>query len=354
MTNTIFSFLTFAVFVFGWRLNRPARGLALTVWVTLSLAAFGQVDRHSLLAVAILLLLQFILIFVNARTGVLRFKLFPLLYAAVLLVAHALLKVNIPGISYLVLSSSLDLWMRLNPEKSLPNENLAPGVPTAFERAFNLLSFPKLAVGPITSVKDHWDPPPATEQIFRVIFFGVLKAFILVNLWRHYVPAPAWHDLHGPGAFLWFGFWNYVNLYLEFSGACDLVAAAFWLFGFGCPLNFNRPYLSLTISEFWKRWHVTLGRWIRNHVFIAFGGSRVSPGRVSLNLFLAMVISGLWHGLAWNYLAWGALQGIFLVSERALGTEARIAKAGPLVRFSSWVFTQLLVTCSWIIFFAKY
>lgn len=354
MTNTIFSFLAFAVLIFGRGVDRPRRKIALIVWLVVSLLAFAQIGQKSLWAVLGLLVIQAVLIFINDRSRIFSFRFFPLLYAAVLLTVHALGKWVIPGFSYLVLSSSLDLWMRLNPEKSLPNENLLPGVPTWKDRAYNLLSFPKLAVGPITSVKDHWDPPPATEFIFKTIFFGILKAFILVNLWRQFVPAPVWAELHSPLAFLWFGLWNYVNLYLEFSGACDLVAAAFWLFRFGCPLNFEKPYVALTVSEFWKRWHVTLGRWIRNHVFIAFGGSRVPASRIYLNLFLAMVISGLWHGLAWNYLIWGAMQGIFLVVERAVGAEARVNNAGRGVRAVCWLVTQLLVICSWIVFFGKF
>lgn len=345
MTNTIFGFLAFAVLVFGWRLERPKRNMALGLWLALSLLAFAQIGQKTLWAAIALLLLQFVLVLVNERTRILTFKLFPLLYASLLLIAHALLKLNIPGFSYLVLSSSLDLRLRLQSMDGSPN---------ARERAFNLLSFPKLIVGPITSVKDHWAPAPSTEMIFKVIFFGVLKAFILVNMWRQFVPAPVWADLTGPLDYFWFGLWNYVHLYLEFSGACDLVAAAFWLFGFGCPLNFDKPYVALTVSEFWKRWHITLGLWIRHHVFIAFGGSRVSAYRISLNLFMAMVLSGLWHGLTWNYLAWGALQGVFLVLERAFGLESRVADMGPVGRGLCWFVTQFLVTCSWIVFFGKF
>jgi D-alanyl-lipoteichoic acid acyltransferase DltB (MBOAT superfamily) len=339
---------------FGWGQARPRRNRALGVWLFVSLLAFAQVGQKSLWAVLALLIIQAALIAVNDRTRIFKFALFPLFYAAVLLILHAQAKWNIPGFSYLVLSSSLDLWMRLNPEKSLPNENLRPGVPSWKDRAVNLLSFPKLAVGPITSVKDHWDPPPATEKIFRVIFFGVLKAFIGVNLWRQFVPAPAWAELHSPLEFFWFGLWNYVHLFLEFSGTCDLVAAAFWLFGFGCPLNFEKPYVALSVSEFWKRWHVTLGRWIRNHVFIAFGGSRVAKPRIYLNLFLAMVLSGLWHGLSWNYLAWGAMQGVLLVFERAISLEKRLTTMPAGGKFLCWLATQFLVTCSWIVFFGKF
>jgi len=344
MTNTIFSFFACAVLLFGWTTARPSRRKAVILWIAISLLAFAQIGQKSLWAVLGLLVIQSALIFVNDRKPIFSFRLFPLLYAAVLLTIHDLAKWHIPGFSYIALSSSLDLWMRLNSSES----------PSAKERAFNLLSFPKLAVGPITSAQDHEKAPPQTEQIFRVAFFGILKAFILVNLWRQLLPAPNWADLHSPLEFLWFGLWNYVHLYLEFSGACDLVAVAFWLFGFGCPLNFDRPYLALSVSEFWKRWHITLGRWIRDHVFIAFGGSRVSELRIFLNLFLAMVISGLWHGLTWNYLAWGALQGALLVAERAAGLESKIAHFGPATKAGCWLLTQLLVICSWVIFFGKF
>lgn len=345
MINSIFSVLLFAILIFGWRRTRPKRNPATILWILISLLALGQTQQPSLWAILTILILQIALIALNDRTGWLRFKLFPLTYAAILLGVHARAGWNIPGISYLVLSSSLDLWMRLNEG--------APAIPR-FARAFNLISFPKLAVGPITAAKEHWAQPPGTEQIFRVILFGLMKAFVLVNLWRSFVPSPTWGTLHTPLDFLWFGFWQYVHLYLEFSGTCDLVAASFWLFGFGCPLNFNRPYAALTVTDFWKRWHITLGLWIRNHVFIAMGGSRVSKARIYLNLFLAMLLSGLWHGPSWNYLIWGALQGLFLITERAFDLEAKVSRMGPAGRFVTWSLTQFLVTCSWIVFFGKF
>jgi alginate O-acetyltransferase complex protein AlgI len=131
------------------------------------------------------------------------------------------------------------------------------------------------------------------------------------------------------------------------------VAACFWLYGFDCPLNFDRPYLSLSITDFWKRWHMTLGHWIKNFVFIPFGGSRVSSNaRLYLNLMLAMTISGAWHGLTFNYIGWGVLQGALLCAERALGIEAWLKTASRAGRAAAWVVTQSLVTASWILFFS--
>src|SRR5690606_9671153 len=116
---------------------------------------------------------------------------------------NSVLKWNIPGFSYIVLASSLDIW------HSQPLK----------DRAFNLFSFPKTMVGPITSALDHKATPPESLVIYKVALIGVLKAFILLNLWRMAFTAPAWQDLASPVDYLWFGIWNYVNLYLEFSGA---------------------------------------------------------------------------------------------------------------------------------------
>lgn len=334
MINSVFSIFLAAIVLSCLRGN----AWRVTAWVAISFFAFAQVGQKTALAVLLLLALQTVILFLFKKWPQAKFKLFPLLYAATLITLNSVLKWNIPGFSYIVLSSSLDIWH---------SQNLK-------DRAFNLFSFPKIMVGPITSALDHKAPPPEQTIIYKVALLGVFKAFILLNLWRMVFAGPAWQSLTTPVDYLWFGIWNYVNLYLEFSGACDVIAATFWLFGFGCPQNFDRPYLSLSITDFWKRWHITLGLWIKNFVFIPLGGSRVSPALVFVNLMAAMVISGVWHGLTLNYLLWGALQGALLCIERMIGFEKRIQQASKTQRAIYWLITQFLVTISWIIFFGKF
>lgn len=331
MINSIFCF-----FAFSYLLQRLWRKRPHEFWVALSVIGLLQVAQSTLWAVFGLLIVQEVLVRVLPRQ-----RFVPLIYAAVLIVLNHVLHWRIGGFSYLVLASSMDLWFRLN------------GVDLSLkERFLNLVSFPKTAVGPITSADEHRTMLIDAERVAKIAIMGIFKGFILVNMWRMYVPMPMWSTLVSPLDYFWFGLWNYVHLYLEFSGACDLVAATFWLYGFGCPLNFDRPYMALTITEFWKRWHITLGRWIKNFVYIPLGGNRVSAGRIYLNLILAMTLSGLWHGLSLNFLAWGFLQGVFLAIEKAIGLEKFLEKETAWVKGASWVTTQLLVTASWILFFA--
>jgi len=335
MINTIFSFF---IFVFLARIFIQRGRFA--VWIFLSVLAFAQVSQPTLWAILGLLLVQEAVVLVFRGRNV---PFLPLAYAAMLISVHHLFKGHITGFSYLVLSSSIDIWLRVKGDEIVFRERL-----------LNLMSFPKTLVGPITSAKEHRPAQVDLERLSKVALIGLLKVFVLVNLWRQYVPAPVWESLSQPHEYLWFGFWNYVHLYLEFSGACDLVAAAFWAFGFGCPLNFDRPYLSLSVTEFWKRWHITLGLWIKNFVFIPLGGSRVSQPRILLNLMLAMTLSGAWHGLSKGFIAWGFLQGLFLCIERVVRLEERLRVAGPATRALSWAVTQFLVTLSWILFFARF
>lgn len=338
MTNAILVFFALSVLLQRWIQPR-----ARAVWITVSVLALAQLSQPTLIAAVLLFAIQELLIRIHrSRLGSGTGKFLPLAYAALLIALHHIFHWNITGFSYLVLASSLDIWWHFKGERV-----------SFLDRLTGLLSFPKTLVGPIAAGKEHQRVRVSHENIARLALFGILKGFVLVNIWRAYVPAPIWGELLNVGDYLWFGLWQYVHLYLEFSGICDLVAAAFWLYGFGCPLNFDRPYLAVTVTEFWKRWHITLSLWIKNFVFIPLGGSRVSPSRIYLNLLLAMLISGAWHGITLNFLSWGLLQGVFLCVERALGLESRLARAGKALRVASWAVTQLLVTASWILFFAK-
>ncbi len=335
MINAIFCFFAISLLFRSWILPR-----AFAVWVTVSVLALAQMSQPTLWAVFGILAIQELVYRAQLKFRVSPFL--PLAYAAMLIVIHHALKLNVTGFSYMVLGSSLDLWWRLK-------------TPIAFkDRFFNLVSFPKALVGPIASAKDHARKEIPLEPVAKLTLIGIIKGFVLVNLWRQYVPGLQFYEINGVADAAWFGIWNYVHLYLEFSGACDLVAAAFWLYGFDCPLNFQKPYLALTITDFWKRWHVTLGLWIKNFVFIPLGGSRVrTNARLYVNLVLAMFISGAWHGLTFNYLGWGLLQGALLCAERAIGTERFLEKAGRGTQIMAWAITQALVTASWVLFFSR-
>ena len=120
------------------------------------------------------------------------------------------------------------------------------------------------------------------------------------------------------------------QIYCDFSGYTDMAIGLALLLGFQLPQNFNRPYLALSLQDFWRRWHMTLSRWLRDYLYIPLGGNRDGERRTYRNLMLTMLLGGLWHGAAWTFLIWGGIHGTAL-SARALGAGAlgRVSACPP-------------------------
>jgi len=149
---------------------------------------------------------------------------------------------------------------------------------------------------------------------------------------------------------LWVGILAYAfQIYYDFAGYSDMAIGLGRMIGFDFPENFNNPYISQNISEFWRRWHMTLGRWMRDYLYIPLGGNRVSPVRMYFNLWLVFLISGLWHGAAWNFVVWGAFHGFFLVADRLF--LLKFYKA--IGKFPSVVITFIITLVGWVLFRAE-
>jgi alginate O-acetyltransferase complex protein AlgI len=133
-----------------------------------------------------------------------------------------------------------------------------------------------------------------------------------------------------------------IQIYCDFSGYSDMAIATAAAFGYRLPLNFDFPYLSASVTEFWRRWHISLSTWFRDYLYIPLGGNRGGPARTYLNLFLVFLLCGLWHGASWNFVVWGLIHGVFLVLERAGLVKAR----GAL----GLVWTLLVVMLAWVFF----
>ncbi len=136
------------------------------------------------------------------------------------------------------------------------------------------------------------------------------------------------------------------QIYFDFSGYSDMAIGLGQMMGFRFPENFNNPYTAVSITDFWRKWHITLGNWMRNYLYIPLGGNRVnSKLRLLLNLWIVFLASGLWHGAAWGYVIWGAYHGFFLVIERSfLGKW--LNKLGKV----SFIYTFLVVLVGWVFF----
>lgn len=146
----------------------------------------------------------------------------------------------------------------------------------------------------------------------------------------------------------WLGIVAYTfQIYFDFAGYSDMAIGLGKMMGFTFPENFNSPYISRSITEFWRRWHMTLGQWMRDYLYIPLGGNRVrSKARLYFNLWFVFVISGLWHGASWNFVIWGAYHGVFLILER-LFLGKILEKIGLVL---SLAYTFLVVMIGWVFF----
>ena len=150
--------------------------------------------------------------------------------------------------------------------------------------------------------------------------------------------------LSAPGA--WIVILAYtLQLYLDFSGYCDIAAGCARLLGIRLPVNFNSPYRSLSVGEFWKRWHITLTSFLRECLYFPLGGSRKGNGRAYLNILIVFLVSGFWHGAGWTFIIWGGLHGLAQIVERVWG-KGRTA----LPKGLQWVLTFLFVNLAWVFF----
>ncbi|HKJ78661.1 MAG TPA: MBOAT family O-acyltransferase, partial [Prolixibacteraceae bacterium] len=136
------------------------------------------------------------------------------------------------------------------------------------------------------------------------------------------------------------------QIYFDFSGYSDMAIGIAKMIGFKFPENFNNPYVSRSITEFWRRWHISLGAWVKNYLYIPLGGNKVSKRRLYFNLWFVFLASGLWHGASWSFVIWGAYHGLFLVLERSF-LKKFYDKIGKLV---STLITFFIVIIGWVFF----
>jgi len=148
------------------------------------------------------------------------------------------------------------------------------------------------------------------------------------------------------------------QIYCDFSGYSDIARGISRLFGFELMVNFNQPYLSKNITEFWRRWHISLSSWLRDYLYIPLGGNRHGKGKTYRNIMITMILAGLWHGANWTFVLWGTLHGLYLVIHRFVVGQYRSKELVPHVQFPSTntrdilniLFTFQLVALSWVFF----
>lgn len=221
-----------------------------------------------------------------------------------------------------------------------------------------ILLFPKLIAGPIVRYHDIADQITNREKNytadvklsgFYTFCLGLAKKVIIANTIGAQADDVFKLDAaHIDSAAAWVGALAYTfQIYFDFSGYSDMAIGLCKIMGIRLPENFHNPYLSSSITEFWRRWHMTLGAWMKNYLYIPLGGNRVnSNAKLYRNLFIVFLLSGLWHGASWNFIIWGAFHGLFLVLERLFLLKV-YDKTGKIV---STLLTFLIVVVGWVYF----
>ncbi len=233
--------------------------------------------------------------------------------------------------------------------------NVHPPLKNFWHYQTYILLFPKLIAGPIvrfheiadqiTDRKETYD-----KKIHGLILFclGLAKKVILANtIGRQADEIFSMPIENIDTAAAWVGALSYTfQIYFDFSGYSDMAIGLCKIMGFEIPENFNNPYTSQSITEFWRRWHITLGRWMKSYLYIPLGGNKISTIRTLINLWIVFLLSGLWHGAGWNFILWGAYHGFFLVTERykLLNVYSKI----PSLLRILWTF--LIVSTGWVLF----
>ena len=213
--------------------------------------------------------------------------------------------------------------------------------------------FPQLIAGPVLRYKDVADQFAYREHSAdkfgegcQRFMIGFIKKVVIADTIAPIVDAG--FSAEDPStADAWLAVIAYTaQLYFDFSGYADMAIGLGLMMGFRFVENFNQPYISQSITEFWRRWHISLSNWLRDYLYFSLGGNRNGTFNTYRNNFLTMVLGGLWHGANWTFVVWGAWHGCILAIEKAIGIDAKSTKFSP----PNWALTLFLVMIGWVVF----
>jgi alginate O-acetyltransferase complex protein AlgI len=224
--------------------------------------------------------------------------------------------------------------------------------------------FPQLIAGPIVR---QYEFLPQLERFanrvgartlligLTIFSIGLFKKVIFADTFALYATPvfdTAAKGVSVDGQTAWLGVLAYTfQIFFDFSGYSDMAIGLARMVGINLPINFNAPYRSTSITDFWRRWHITLGRFLRDYLYFPLGGSRVSPPHQFANLLVVMLLCGLWHGAAWTFIVWGGLHGLALGTHRLWTRLAPESKpSGPIWSALAWFLTFAFVVVAWVLF----
>ncbi|MFN3960509.1 MAG: MBOAT family O-acyltransferase [Parvularculaceae bacterium] len=265
------------------------------------------------------------------------------------------LPIGISFYTFQTLSYTIDIWRgQMGPTRRI--------VDFAAYVAF----FPQLVAGPIERARAllpqferrrRWDAEKAGEGAF-LFLWGLYKKTVIADNLAPVVNAAFATPAESAPAFMLLGVLAFAaQIYCDFSGYSDMARGLARLLGFELMVNFKLPYFSRTPSEFWRRWHISLSSWLRDYLYVPLGGNRGGALLTYRNLFLTMLLGGLWHGAAWTFIVWGAFHGAILGVYRALSIDALIERAkgsgAVIVNLIAWGVMSILTLVGWTFFRAQ-
>ena len=230
--------------------------------------------------------------------------------------------------------------------------------------ALYLSFFPRLASGPLQKASDFFSQIDENRVItkeklsagMQIYFWGLFKKLVLADRLSVFVNEVYATPAAFSGLSMLLALVSYsLQIYFDFSGYSDMAIGVGKCLGFELPVNFSMPYLSQNVTEFWRRWHISLSTWIRNYIYIPLGGNRKGKVRQGTNLLVAMTLCGLWHGASWNFVLWGFLHGVALLAHKRFSSwrKKRGRDGSSMGKVISVLLTFAFVSLLWVLFRAE-
>jgi D-alanyl-lipoteichoic acid acyltransferase DltB (MBOAT superfamily) len=337
-------FLTLLDYCAGLQIEKSERTSQRKFWLCASLVA-------NLGLLGVFKYFNFFSVSVAAGMGLLGFHLPPVAIALIL-------PVGISFHTFQAMSYTIEVYRRRVPaEHNLLNY------------ALYVAFFPQMVAGPIERPYQllpqfHHEPKVSRERIYsglRLALWGLFKKmviadFLAVFVTNVYNDPPSFSNIEMFAATICFA----IQIYCDFSGYSDIAVGVARIMGYDLCINFRQPYFSKSISEFWHRWHISLSTWFRDYLYIPLGGSRVQLPRLLLNILITFVVSGLWHGANWTFIAWGAFHGGCLIASRlTVDLRRTLTDISGINRFPALhsaiqtICTFACVTVGWVLFRSK-
>lgn len=226
-----------------------------------------------------------------------------------------------------------------------------------YKLALYICLFPQLIAGPIIKYHDIEHQIDGRTESFDKVRYGIIR--FIIGLSKKVLIANTMGSVANnvfnqsldllPNYMTWLGAIAYsFQIYFDFSGYSDMAVGLGMIFGFKFMENFNYPYISKSITEFWHRWHISLSTWFKQYLYIPLGGNKKGVKRTYLNLFIVFFLTGLWHGASWNFIIWGIYNGFFVIIEKMTGLDKTCEN--KILNFFKHVYTIIIFVVGWVIF----